>query len=103
MSASKHTAPPPQVLGSTASLPSTELTILPGPDYEQMAAPREYIPLSAYWYILFRRRWTIAAVALVLTSIVAAVSFCMTPMYKATARIEVEPVEPQLKPSTDTY
>jgi capsular exopolysaccharide synthesis family protein len=81
----------------------TELTILPGPDYEQLSASREYIPLSAYWYILFRRRWTIAAVALILTAIVAAVSFWMTPIYKATARVEVEPETPQLEASTDPY
>jgi succinoglycan biosynthesis transport protein ExoP len=80
-----------------------ELTILPGPDYEQLSASREYIPLSAYWYILFRRRWTIAAVALILTAIVAAVSFWMTPIYKATARVEVEPETPQLEASTDPY
>ena len=80
-----------------------EVTILPGPDYEQLPASREYIPLSAYWYILFRRRWTIAAVALILTAIVAAVSFWMTPIYKATARVEVEPETPQLEASTDPY
>lgn len=80
-----------------------ELTILPGPDYEQLSASREYVPLSAYWYILFRRRWTIAAVALILTAIVTAVSFWMTPIYKATARVEVEPETPQLEASTDPY
>ena len=80
-----------------------ELTILPGPDYEQMSASREYVPLSAYWYILFRRRWTIAAVALILTAIVAVVSFWMTPIYKATARVEVEPETPQLEASSDPY
>lgn len=104
MSASKHTSPPPQVLSPGHSMASpTELTILPGPDYEQMSASREYVPLSAYWYILFRRRWTIAAVALILTAIVAVVSFWMTPIYKATARVEVEPETPQLEASSDPY
>jgi polysaccharide biosynthesis transport protein len=104
MSASKHTSPPPQVLSPGHSMASpAELTILPGPDYEQLSASREYVPLSAYWYILFRRRWTIAAVALILTAIVTAVSFWMTPIYKATARVEVEPETPQLEASTDPY
>src|SRR5437868_14984731 len=103
MSASKNTAPSPQILGSTPSLAPTELTILPGPEYEQMAASREYIPLSAYWYTLFRRRWTIAGVALVLTSIVAGVSFWMSPIYKATARIVVEPETSQLDASIVQY
>jgi succinoglycan biosynthesis transport protein ExoP len=104
MSASKHTSPPPQVLSPGHSMASpAELTILPGPDYEQMSASREYVPLSAYWYILFRRRWTIAAVALILTAIVAVVSFWMTPIYKATARVEVEPETPQLEASSDPY
>src|ERR1700730_8561492 len=97
MSASKHTSPPPQILSPGRSMASpAELTILPGPDYEQLSASREYVPLSAYWYILFRRRWTIAAVALILTAIVAAVSFWMTPIYKATARVEVEPETSQV-------
>jgi len=83
--------------------PASELTILPGPDYEQMSAAREFIPLAAYWYILFGRRWAIAGVALVLTTIVAVVSFWMTPIYKATARVEVEPETPQLEASNDPY
>ena len=103
MSASKYNPPPPQVLGPGRSPATTELNILPWPEYEEMSSSREYIPLTAYWYILTRQRWLIAAVALTLTALVAVVSFVMTPVYKATARVEVEPETPQLESSSDPY
>jgi polysaccharide biosynthesis transport protein len=61
--------------------------------------------LSTYWYVITKRRWTILAAAATLTAIVAAISFLMTPMYEAIARLEIEPETPQLQaPSTsDVY
>jgi capsular exopolysaccharide synthesis family protein len=103
MSASKYNPPPPQVLGPGRSPAAAELNILPWPEYEEMSSSREYIPLTAYWYILSRQRWLIAAVTLTLTVLVAVVSFVMTPVYKATARVEVEPETPQLESSSDPY
>ncbi len=41
-----------------------------------------------------KRCWTVAAVALVVTGAVAIVSFLTPPVYKATARIEVQPESP---------
>jgi polysaccharide biosynthesis transport protein len=62
-------------------------------------------PLSVYWYILSKRRWTILTIAVVLTAIVAVVSFLMTPVYEATAHLEIEPETPllQSQSSSDAY
>ncbi len=50
--------------------------------------------LAISWNVLMKRCWTVAAVALVVTGVVAIVSFLAPPVYKATARIEVQPESP---------
>ena len=61
-------------------------------------------PLAAYWYVLLKRRWTILAAAALLTAIAAIASFLTTPIYEATARLEIEPETPQLQSqSSDVY
>ena len=61
-------------------------------------------PLAAYWYVLLKRRWTILAAAALLTAIAAIASFSTTPIYEATARLEIEPETPQLQSqSSDVY
>jgi polysaccharide biosynthesis transport protein len=61
-------------------------------------------PLAVYWYVLLKRRWTILATAAVLTAVAAVASFLMTPIYEATARLEIEPETPQLQSQTsDVY
>jgi succinoglycan biosynthesis transport protein ExoP len=62
-----------------------------------------YTPVATYWYMLFKRRWTIIAVAAVLTAIAAVLSFLTTPVYQATARLEIEPETPVLQSSSDMY
>ena len=60
-------------------------------------------PLATFWYVLIKRRWTIIAAATVLTAIAAVLSFRMTPIYEATARLEIEPETPLLQASSDGY
>jgi len=62
-----------------------------------------YSYLRAYWQILRKRRWTVLTVALVLTTLVAMVSFKMRPVYEATARVEVEAETPQIQSLNDLY
>src|SRR3984893_17576262 len=62
-----------------------------------------FTPLAAYWYVLVKRRWTIFAVAFLLTAIVGIVSFRMTPIYQAAARLEIEPETPGLQSANDPY
>ena len=62
-----------------------------------------FTPLAAYWYVLVKRRWTIFVVAFLLTGIAGIVSFRMTPIYQAAARLEIEPETPGLQSANDTY
>ena len=66
---------------------------------------RGQLPLAEYWYVLRKRRWTILAVVVLLTAITAVLSSLMTPMYEATARLEIEPETPllQSQSSSDVY
>ncbi|MGC2184980.1 MAG: polysaccharide biosynthesis tyrosine autokinase, partial [Terriglobales bacterium] len=67
--------------------------------------PQEDTPLAAYGYVLWKRRWTILSVALGLTAVVSVISFFMTPIYEATARLEIEAETPllQSQSSSDVY
>jgi len=51
--------------------------------------------LSAYWQVLLRRRWAILTVVGVLTTLATIASFKMEPIYRATARVEVDAEAPQ--------
>ncbi len=64
---------------------------------------QDYVSLAAYWHILLKRRWTIFTVAFVLTTVVAIVSFRMTPVYKATARVELEAETPLIQSLNELY
>jgi polysaccharide biosynthesis transport protein len=60
-------------------------------------------PLASYWRVLMKRRWTVFLVAFLLTAVVGIVSHYMTPVYKATARLEIEPETPLLQSVNDVY
>ena len=72
---------------------------------ERTPGPNRDTPLGTYWYVLWKRRWTIFLVTATLTSVAAVVSFLTTPIYEATARLEIEPETPGLRSpaSTDIY
>jgi capsular exopolysaccharide synthesis family protein len=61
--------------------------------------------LAGYWYVVWKFRWTIVLAMVTLTAIAGAVSFLTTPVYEATARLEIEPETPllQSQSSSDIY
>jgi len=59
--------------------------------------------LHAYALILWKRRWTILAVALLVTVLAAIRAYRMTPIYEATARVEVEAETPQIQSINSLY
>ncbi len=59
--------------------------------------------LAAYWQVLLRRRWTVLAIVVVVTTLVALSSFKTKPVYKTTARIEVDPDTPQVQMLNEVY
>ena len=62
-----------------------------------LAGGQDYVSLATYWHTLMKRRWTIATVAIVVTTIVAIVSFKTQPIYKATARVQVDSETPMIQ------
>src|SRR5437763_3023327 len=59
--------------------------------------------LQAYWNIVNKRRCTIATVAFIATLLVAVASFKMTPIYEATARLDIEADTAQIQSLNDLY
>jgi succinoglycan biosynthesis transport protein ExoP len=102
MSDDQHTEAPRQVVLYDRSAVDKEPLMLPTLE-EGVWGSQRHVPLAAYWYILLKHRWTIFAVAFALTTVVAGVSFRMTPIYKAIARLEIEPETPGLQSANDLY
>jgi succinoglycan biosynthesis transport protein ExoP len=65
------------------------------------AAADSFAYLRAYWQILRKRRGTVLAVAVLATVLVAIYSFKVRPVYRATARVEVEAETPALQSLTE--
>ncbi|MBI4166008.1 MAG: hypothetical protein HY508_09785, partial [Acidobacteria bacterium] len=73
-----------------------------GPSFlAESGGPEGYAYLRAYWNILLKRRWTVLTVVIVLTTLVAIISFKMEPMYQAVARVEVEAETPNVQSLND--
>ena len=81
-------------LSSGRALPAMEASI---------ASAQDYVSLATYWHTLRKRRWTIATVAVIVTTVVAIVSFKMQPVYKATARVQVESETPLIQSIEDLF
>jgi polysaccharide biosynthesis transport protein len=93
MSDGQHTEPSREAVLYSRLAAAREPLMLPTLEEGVWGSERN-LPLAAYWYVLLKHRWTIFSVAFVLTAVVAIVSFVMTPIYKATAHLEIEPETP---------
>jgi succinoglycan biosynthesis transport protein ExoP len=81
---------------------STPGRVLPASEPEALAAP-DCLSLAAYWSVLLKRRWTVLTAVLMLTTVAAIASFRSTPVYRATARVEVEAETPLLQSLNEVY
>jgi polysaccharide biosynthesis transport protein len=90
-------------------VPVTVATLAPTPvrtpvrsggDIEQLDA---FGQLRATWDILLKHQWLILATAFVVTLVVAVYSFKMKPIYRATARVDVQAEEPLLQSLNDLF
>ena len=59
--------------------------------------------LRATWDILLKHQWLILVTAFVLTLLVAVYSYKMKPVYRATARVDIEAEEPLLQSLNDLF
>jgi succinoglycan biosynthesis transport protein ExoP len=62
---------------------------------------RREIHVLDYWRVIWGGKWTIAAVLMVVAATVAVVTFMQTPVYRATARVEVSPRSQSMAPGSD--
>lgn len=76
------------------ALPAMEASIVTAQDY---------VSLATYWHTLMKRRWTIVTVAIVVTVLAAIISFRMEPIFKATARVQVEAETPLIQSLQDLF
>ena len=60
-------------------------------------------PLRSYWDIVNKRRWTILTALLVVLTLVTIYSFKTRPIYKATARVEIDAETPPLQSINELY
>lgn len=66
-------------------------------------AGQDYMSIMALWDILLKRRWTVVTVLVVISTLVAIVTFRTKPVYKAAARVEVEAEMPLIQSLNDLY
>jgi len=59
--------------------------------------------LSHYWKIISRYKWSILALALLITLLVGLVVYSITPMYKATVRLLIETQMPKISSIEELY
>ena len=53
-------------------------------------ADRREVHILDYWRILWRGRWTIAAIFVVVTTLVAIGTFTQKPIYRGQASVEIQ-------------
>lgn len=59
------------------------------------------IHLRDYWRVAWRGKWTVLAVAVVVATLVGVATFMQTPIFRATASVEIQPRAKSLNPNAD--
>ncbi len=57
--------------------------------------------LRDYWRVVWQGKWTVLAITMVVATMIAVVTFMQTPIYKATARVEIQPRAKSITPNAD--
>lgn len=57
--------------------------------------------LRDYWRVVWQGKWTVLSVAVVVTTLVAVATFMQTPIYRATASLEIQPRAKSITPNAD--
>ena len=102
MNGNRPTTEHTELVANGHSAAMANARMMPGMESEY-GDSKEYMSLATYWHTLLKRRWTVITVALVVTTIVAIVSFRMRPIYKATARVQVEAETPLIHTINELY
>lgn len=62
-----------------------------------------YSYVRTYWRMLLKHGWTILTVAFIVTTLVALVTYRQQPIYRATARLEIEASAPEIRTLNDLF
>src|SRR3954452_2828534 len=81
--------PPPETNGFVPSVPEF-IPIQPSYGFAQPETEENVVPLSHYLWILRRHKWRIVAFVLVCVASTLVVSSRLTPIYEATATIDID-------------
>lgn len=79
-----------------------EPRLLPGAQPSRTVS-EDQVALAECWRILKKRRWTVLAPLLIITSLVTAACFMMRPVYKAVSRVQVEAETPLVQSIDQMY
>lgn len=89
---------------SALSRPNSFVPAPHAPSFEsESLSGTDYISFAEYWNVLLKRRWTVLTIAFICTVTSFIISFRMTPVYRATARVEVETEAPLIQSLNDLY
>src|ERR1700687_2242771 len=81
--------PAPQSNGNVPAVPEY-VTVYPSQGYPDPEPETPSLPLSHYLWILRRHKWSIIAFIIVCVASTVAVSSRITPIYEATATIDID-------------
>jgi len=85
-----------------ASVPDPTIRIQRTTDY-QWTPENDSLDIRRYFQVLLKRKWLIAAVVGTVLLLVAIQSFTTTPLYRATARVQIDPEAANILPYKDVY
>ena len=80
-----------------------ELPAEPLPYAQQQYLQEEAIDLRDYLAVIFRRKWTIFAIFLVIVVTVGIHTFRLKPLYQASATVEINTTQPQMTPFLERW
>ena len=57
--------------------------------------------LRDYWHVVWQGKWMVLSIALVIITLVGVATFMKTPIYRASAKVEIQPRAKSLNPNAD--
>ena len=85
-----------------ASVPDPTIRIQRTSDY-QWAPEDDSLDIRRYYQVLLKRKWLITTIVATVLLLVAVQSFTTTPLYRATARVQIDPESANVLPYKDVY
>jgi len=88
-----------ELVGNERSSPFVDAQIIsPHIDYAQ-----GQLPLSHYWHVLLKRRWTVVTSMFIVGTLTVILSYKATSIYRASSRVQVEAETPLIQSLNDLY